>query len=72
MLEAALFEAAVQPADAVMIGDTSFDMQMARNANVRAVGVSWGYHAPHELTATGAAIVTHSIAELSQELERFA
>lgn len=68
MLEAALFEAGAQPADAVMIGDTSFDMQMARNANVRAIGVAWGYHEPDELTATGADIIVPTVAELSQEL----
>ncbi len=43
MLEAALFEAGALPAQAVMIGDTGFDMAMARSAGVRAVGVAWGY-----------------------------
>ena len=27
-----------------MIGDTSFDMEMARNAGVAAVAVTWEYH----------------------------
>ncbi|HSF12315.1 MAG TPA: HAD-IA family hydrolase [Erythrobacter sp.] len=69
MLEAALFEAGAQPHQAVMIGDTSFDMLMARSAGVRAVGVSWGYHAPHELLASGAASVANSMAELAEALE---
>ncbi len=72
MLEAALFEAGAQAEDAVMIGDTSFDMQMARAARVRAVGVSWGYHSPDDLLATGAHMVATDVAELGQELERFA
>jgi len=38
MLEAALFEAAVQPGDAVMIGDTSFDREMAVAAGARRSG----------------------------------
>lgn len=71
MLEAALFEAGAQPADAVMIGDTSFDMQMASAARVRAVGVSWGYHTPDDLTATGADFVAHTMADLRDELDRF-
>lgn len=71
MLEAALFEAGAQPAQAVMIGDTSFDMQMATAAHVRAIGVSWGYHAPEELHATGADYVADSMAELRAELGRF-
>lgn len=68
MLEAALFEAGVQPEDAVMIGDTSFDMQMARSARVRALGVSWGYHSPAELLASGADMVARSVAHLATEL----
>lgn len=69
MLEAALFEAGAQPGEAVMIGDTSFDMQMARAANVRAIGVAWGYHAPHELLATGAETVVDRVADLRDALE---
>ena len=34
------------PADTVMIGDTTFDIEMARAAGCRALGVAWGYHAP--------------------------
>ena len=69
MLEAALFEAGALPTQAVMIGDTSFDMAMARSAGVRAVGVAWGYHAPAELLASGAISVADSAAALSQALE---
>ncbi|MCK9542699.1 MAG: HAD-IA family hydrolase [Novosphingobium sp.] len=70
MLEAALFEAAALPADAVMIGDTAFDVQMACDAGVRAVGVDWGYHAPDELTAAGATFVARTPAELGEYLLR--
>ena len=68
MLEAALFEAAAQPEDAVMIGDTSFDMLMARSAGVRGIGVGWGYHSPEELAASGASVVARSVAHLAEEL----
>ncbi|PSL18494.1 HAD-IA family hydrolase [Shimia abyssi] len=44
MLEAAMHEAGVVPGAAVMIGDTRFDMDMARAAGMAAIGVSWGYH----------------------------
>ena len=64
MLEAALFEAAVQPGDAVMIGDTSFDMEMAVAAGVRAIGVAWGYHEAHELREAGAVAVAETAEEL--------
>lgn len=69
MLEAALFEAGALPQQAVMIGDTSFDMLMARSAGVRGVGVAWGYHAPAELLASGALSVVDTVAALSQALE---
>jgi phosphoglycolate phosphatase len=38
MLEAAMFEAGAQAHEAVMIGDTSFDMVMARSIGVAAIG----------------------------------
>lgn len=65
MLEAALFEAGAEPSQAVMIGDTSFDMEMAVAANVRAVGVEWGYHTSTELREAGA----HDVARDMQHLE---
>lgn len=68
MLEAALFEAGLAPADAVMVGDTSFDITMARAAGVRAIGVDWGYHTPQELLSEGAEAVAHSVAELKELL----
>lgn len=70
MLEAALSEAATDPADAVMIGDTAYDMQMARDAGVRAIGVDWGYHEPEELRAAGAEFVATTRAELLEYLLR--
>jgi phosphoglycolate phosphatase len=44
MILAGLSETGVAARDAVMIGDTSYDMQMARAAGVAAIGVTWGYH----------------------------
>ena len=44
MLHAALSDTGVNAADAVMIGDTSFDMEMAHAAGMAGIGVSWGYH----------------------------
>ncbi len=68
MLEAALFETATDPADAVMVGDTVFDMQMALAAGVPAIGVAWGYHVPGELLEAGATVVTETPAELERLL----
>ncbi|HMT46366.1 MAG: hypothetical protein RL702_392 [Pseudomonadota bacterium] len=57
MLEAALAEAGCDAANAVMIGDTEYDIAMARAAGVRAVGVDWGYHTARELFDAGAEAV---------------
>ncbi|MEQ9695243.1 HAD-IA family hydrolase [Shimia sp. SDUM112013] len=51
MLLAALAETGVAARDAVMVGDTSYDMDMARAAGLCGVGVTWGYHRPEALTS---------------------
>ncbi len=54
MVEQALADAGAAPELSMMIGDTSYDMAMAKAAGVRAVGVAWGYHDDQELLAAGA------------------
>ncbi|WP_299412851.1 HAD-IA family hydrolase [uncultured Sulfitobacter sp.] len=51
MLMQALSDTGVAQADAVMVGDTSFDMDMAQAAGVTGIGVSWGYHGRVRLDA---------------------
>jgi phosphoglycolate phosphatase len=65
MLEEAMAEAGASPASTVMIGDTVFDIEMARNAKVHSIGVSWGYHDPDELRAAGAHDVIDEFGELA-------
>lgn len=61
MLISAMSETGVPPEKTVMIGDTSFDMEMARAAGCFALGVVWGYHRPQVLRSAGAhAIVSHA------------
>ena len=64
MIAAAMAEAGAAPSDTVMIGDTSYDIAMALDAGVRAIGVGWGYHEPAELLAEGADAVATSPADL--------
>lgn len=64
MIEACLDATGVAREATVMIGDTSFDMAMAVNAGVRAIGVDWGYHHPDELVEAGAEAVAGSVSEL--------
>lgn len=51
MLHTAMTEAGVEAGNSIMIGDTSFDMEMATAAGVRSVGVKWGYHSAEKLQA---------------------
>ena len=68
MLLRAMAETGADPACTVMVGDTTFDMIMARAARVPAVGVSWGYHGADELSAAGAAVVIDSFDALAAAL----
>ncbi len=54
MIEQAMADAGASPKTTIMIGDTSYDMAMARAAGVTAIGVAWGYHEAEELVAAGA------------------
>ncbi len=65
MAQAAIAEAGAVPETTVMIGDTSFDMAMARAAGAHALGVGWGYHETHELIAAGAARVVDNAGDLT-------
>ncbi len=68
MILRALEETGVDPDHTWMIGDTTFDMSMARSAKVRALGVAWGYH-PHEhLVEAGAEEVVHTFDALLKRL----
>lgn len=56
MLWSALRDCGVEPDNAVMVGDTQFDIEMAHAAGICAVAVSWGYHARDKLGAADAII----------------
>ena len=64
MALAALAETGAMPETSVMIGDTAYDMAMARAAGMGAIGVGWGYHETDELIAAGA----HSVADTPGEV----
>ncbi|MEJ2118082.1 MAG: HAD-IA family hydrolase [Alphaproteobacteria bacterium] len=68
MLHQAMAETGAHPDDTVMIGDTSFDMEMARSAHVRAIGVTWGYHRAEEMMRAGAHDIVHDFGGLLEHL----
>ncbi|MEM1130339.1 MAG: HAD-IA family hydrolase [Pseudomonadota bacterium] len=66
MVETALAEAGCAPQDAVMIGDTTFDIEMGRAAGVRTLAVGWGYHPSARLRAAGADSLIENIDRLAE------
>lgn len=71
MLATAIAEAGSEPATTVLVGDTSYDMAMARSAGALGLGVAWGYHPPEELKAAGAAVIApdgHALCRLASQL----
>jgi len=64
MLEAAMRETGVAAHETLMIGDTSYDVLMAKAAGVTPIGVAWGNHPVEELRLAGAAAVIDSFPAL--------
>lgn len=69
MVRTAMADAGAEPGTTVVIGDTSFDIEMAHNAGTRAVGVSWGYHDSADLVRAGAHAIARRPADLAALLE---
>ena len=68
MLLTAMADAGAVPETTVMIGDTSYDIDMARAAGARALGVGWGYHPLADLIAAGAHAVAMDSGELNAHI----
>lgn len=71
MIENACRETGIAPERTVMIGDSSFDMKMAKAAGAHAIGVSWGFQGVDPLRETGADEIVEDIDALSTAIARF-
>ena len=69
MILNAAAEAGVRVQDIAMIGDTTYDIEMAVNAGSKSIGVRWGYHEPEELTAVGAQPLIGDYSEIDAALK---
>jgi len=49
MIVTAMNEVGAKAHDTLMIGDTTFDIDMAKAANAGSIGVTWGYHPKNDL-----------------------
>lgn len=59
MALAAMRDLGAEPRHSVVIGDTAWDMGMARAAGAAALGVTWGYHHEAELVRGGSQAIAH-------------
>ena len=70
LLHAAMAEVGAEPEQTAMIGDTTYDIEMARAAGCTAIGVNWGNHPQERLLAAGADCVIGHFSQLAPTLER--
>ena len=68
MLEELMREFGTEPERTLMVGDTTHDLQMARNAGCAAVGVSYGAHLPGEFESLAPLFIAHSVPDLHRWL----
>ena len=68
MLLDILDELGVQPRSAVMIGDTTYDLEMARSAGTASIGVCTGSHGREELQRLGPLACLEGVVELREWL----
>ncbi|GJE16798.1 HAD-IA family hydrolase [Methylobacterium marchantiae] len=66
MLRRAMADVGAVPETTVMIGDTTYDMDMAVSAGAAAIGVAWGYHPPGALFGAGAVTVVETASALGE------
>ena len=59
----------IAPENTIVIGDSVFDMEMAKAAGAQAIGVAWGYNEVALLRAAGADSIAGDADELKQLLE---
>jgi len=72
MLQQLMDDLAVQATGMLMIGDTTHDLQMARNAGVHGLGCAYGAHPRDALVAMAPMAVADSFGEVMTWLERHA
>jgi len=58
----------IKPEEVIFVGDTNIDIQTGKNANMLAVGVSWGFRDKKELVNEGADIILENPLDLLEIL----
>lgn len=61
----------ISPADTIVIGDSIYDMEMAKAAGAHALGVSWGYGAIEDLKRAGADRIADATTDIPLLIRQF-
>lgn len=69
MMLRAMAETGADKSATVIIGDTTFDMEMGKAAGTKTIGVTWGYHHEDELRGAGADILVNEYADLPAAID---
>lgn len=69
MMLRAMEETGADKSRTLIIGDTTFDIEMGKAAGTKTIGVSWGYHDPEELRRAGADIIVRDYADLPEAID---
>ena len=58
----------IKTEDAVMVGDTDFDISMAHRAGIKSIGVLWGYHSISRIKLMKPTAIVENFADLEQKI----
>lgn len=71
MIHQAIEEAEVEFENTVMVGDTTYDIDMAHRAGIAAIGVGWGYHTQVELKSRKPKYFVNDFKELNGLVDKY-
>lgn len=69
MLEEIIRFYGIEPSDAVMIGDTRYDLEMAQRIGMPSIGVEWGVHGRDVLGQYSPRAIVDSVTDLRRALD---
>lgn len=70
MMMQAMAETGAAALETVIIGDTTYDMEMGKAAGTKTIGVTWGYHHADQLVEAGADMLVDTYSELCGAIDR--
>ncbi|RDL45901.1 HAD family hydrolase [Marinomonas piezotolerans] len=69
MIQEILDELSVQPSEAIVVGDTEYDLDMAAQAGVRSIGVDYGAHEASRLKRHNPLAIVSNLVDLKNQLQ---